>query len=212
MTSALSLEEIVVTATRREEQANRVPISMAVWTQEAMEASGVKGMDQIGALTPGVEFSFNTTIGAPGYTYLVIRGVTDRHAATTGVLIDDTPVPVARGDTFARSFSWTFDLNRVEVLRGPQGTLLGQGTLGGAVRFIMNQPSLTSFSGLARAEYSTTARGDTSYEAGAAIGGPLLTEVLGFRVSGWYRTDGGFVDRINPFTGATVDANANRQL
>jgi len=98
------------------------------------------------------------------------------------------------------------------VLRGPQGTLLGQGTLGGAVRFIMNQPSLTTFSGLARTEFSTTARGDVSYEAGAAIGGPLLTEVLGFRVSGWYRTDGGFVDRINPFTGATVDANANRQL
>src|SRR5216684_1117254 len=153
--SALGLKEIVVTATRREEQANRVPISMAVWTQEAMEASGVKGMDEIGALTPGVEFDFDSAIGSADYTNLVIRGVTGTHGATTGVYIDDTPVPAARGDTFGRSFAWTFDLDRVEVLLGPQGALLGQGTLGGAVRFITNQPSLTTFSGLARAESST---------------------------------------------------------
>ena len=210
--SALGLEEIVVTATRREELANRVPISMAVWTQEAMEASGVKGMTEIAALTPGVEFDFDSVI-APGlYTNLVIRGVTDRHGTTTGVYIDDTPVPVARGDTLARSFPWAFDLDRVEVLRGPQGTLLGQGTLGGAVRFIMNQPSLTSFSGLARAEYSTTARGEGSYEAGAAAGGPMISDVLGFRASAWYRADGGFVDRIDRFTGSIIDRNSNRLL
>ena len=210
--SALGLEEIVVTATRREELANRVPISMAVWTQEAMEASGVKGMDQIAALTPGVEFDFDS-VAVPGlFTNLVIRGVTGSHGSTTGVFIDDSPVPPARGDTFGRSFPWTFDLNRVEVLRGPQGALLGQGTLGGAVRFIMNQPSLTSFSGLARAEYSTTARGDTSYEAGAAAGGPVISDVLGFRASAWYRADAGFVDRVDQFTGATIDHDANGQL
>ena len=180
----VTLEEVVVTATRREEWANRVPISMAVWTQEAMEASGIKSMTEIGALTPGVEFDFDTLIGAI-QTNLVIRGVTDRHGTTTGVFIDDTPVPAGRGDTFLRSFPWAFDLDRVEVLRGPQGTLLGQGALGGAIRFITNQPSLTTFSGLARTEFSTTARGDVSYEAGAAAGGPLLTEGLGFRVSGW---------------------------
>jgi len=210
--SALGLEEIVVTATRREELANRVPISMVVWTQEAMEMSGVKGMDEIAALTPGVKFDFDSVSGPGLYTNLVIRGVTDRHGATTGVYIDDTPVPAARGDTFARSFPWTFDLDRVEVLRGPQGTLLGQGTLGGAIRFIMNQPSLTSFSSLARAEYSTTARGEGSYEAGAAAGGPMISDVLGFRASAWYRKDGGFVDRIDRFTSGVIDSNINRLL
>jgi iron complex outermembrane receptor protein len=208
----VALEEVIVTATRREERADQVPISMAVWTQEAMEASGVKGMTEIGALTPGVEFDFDS-VASPGlYTNLVVRGVTDRHGTTTGVYIDDTPVPAARGDTFGRSFPWAFDLDRVEVLRGPQGTLLGQGTLGGAVRFIMSQPSLTTRTGLARTEFSTTARGDVSYETGAAVGGPLVTDFLGFRVSGWYRRDGGFVDRVDPFTGATVDGNANGQL
>jgi iron complex outermembrane receptor protein len=208
----LALEEVIVTATRREESADKVPISMAVWTQEAMETSGIKSMTEIGALTPGVEFDFDSIAGSADYTNLVIRGVTGRHGTTTGVYIDDSPVPAARGDTFARSFPWVFDLDRVEVLRGPQSTLLGQGTLGGAVRFIMNQPSLTGVSGLARAEYSTTAQGDPSYEAGAAVGGPLITDVLGFRASAWYRSDGGFVDRIDPFTGATIDGNANRLL
>ena len=209
---ALALEEVIVTATRREERATNVPISMAVWTQEAMQASGIKGITEIGAMTPGVEFDFDSLLGGGFATNLIIRGVTDRHGTTTGVYIDDTPVPAGRGDTFLRSFPWAFDLNRVEVLRGPQGTLLGQGTLGGAVRFITNQPSLTTFSGLARTEFSMTARGDLSYEAGTAAGGPLVSNVLGLRVSGWYRTDGGFIDRINPFNGATVDANANRQL
>jgi outer membrane receptor protein involved in Fe transport len=207
---AFALEEVVVTATWREEQASRVPIDMAVWTQDAMEASGVKGMAQIGALTPGVDFGFQSTRGGDDYTHLVIRGVGNRHGSTVGIYLDDTSIPPARAATYLRSFSTTFDLDRVEVLRGPQGTLLGDHTQGGAIRFIMNQPSLTTFSGLARIEWATTAHGAMSLEVGAAAGGPLITDVLGFRVSGWYRTDGGYVDRVDPFTLATVDANSNR--
>jgi len=168
-------------------------------------------MTEIGYLTPGVEFDFDTIVSSGWRSNLVIRGVTYRHGTTTGVYIDDTPVPPARGETFGRSFPWAFDLDRIEVLRGPQGTLLGQGTLGGAIRFITNQPSLTTFTGIVRAELSTTAQGDGSYEAGVAAGGPVVTNVLGVRVSAWSRTDGGYVDRVNPLTGATVDSNANRQ-
>jgi len=207
---ALALEEVVVTATRREDRASNVPISMMVWSQEAMEASGVKGIDEIGLLTPGVEFDWDSGIGPGVLTSLVIRGVTERRGPTTGVYIDDTPVPIADSYTLGRSFPWAFDLDRVEVLRGPQGTLLGQATLGGAVRFIMNQPSLTTSTGFARTEVAMTARGGATSEAGFAAGGPLITNVLGFRVSGWYQREGGFVDRINPFNGATVEDYANR--
>src|SRR5207245_3516575 len=69
----------------------------------------------------------------------------------------------------------------------------------------------TTFSGLARTEFSMTARGCGTSEAGFAAGGPLITNVLGFRVSGWYQRKGGFVDRIDPFNGATVEDNANRE-
>jgi outer membrane receptor protein involved in Fe transport len=206
-----ALEEVVVTARRRQEPLRDVPISAAVWTQEAMQAAGVKGIDEIASLTPGVEFDFVSRFG-DYFTNIVIRGVTDMNGAATSVFLDDTPLPVARGETFFRSFPMTFDLDRVEVLRGPQGGLLGQDALGGAVRFVTNEPSLTITSGQVRTEIATTARGDASYEAGAAMGGPLVNGILGARVSGWYRSDGGYVDRVDTFTGATLDADANRSV
>ena len=204
-----ALEEVVVTAERRSEPLGKVPISAAVWTQEAMEASGVKGIDEIGFLTPGVEFDFPPNLG-DFFTNIVIRGVTDMHGTTTGLFLNDTPLPPGRGETFHRLYPVTFDLDRVEVLRGPQGGLLGQDALGGAIRFVVNEPSVTTFSGQVRTEVATTARGDPSYEGGAALGGPVIAEVLGFRVSGWYRSDGGYIDRVDPLTGTSVDDNANR--
>jgi outer membrane receptor protein involved in Fe transport len=205
-----ALEEVVVTARRRAEPLANVPISAAVWTQEAMEASGVKGIDQIGALTPGVEFDFAPLLG-DYFTDLVIRGVTDMHGTATSVFLDDTPLPPGRGETFLRSFPFAFDLDRIEVLRGPQGGLLSQDALGGAIRFIVNQPSLTTYSGLARMEAASTAYGEPSYELGAAAGGPLIPDALGFRISGWNRADGGYIDRVDPFTGET-DHDANEAI
>jgi outer membrane receptor protein involved in Fe transport len=205
-----AIEEIIITASRREEAANKVPISIAVWTSEALETAGVKNMSGLGALRPGIEFDFLTYYGSGFATNLAIRGVNDRKGTTTGIYVDDTPIPAAQGDTYGRSFPLTFDLERVEVLRGPQGALLGQGAMGGALRFILTQPSLTTFTGLVRTELEATARSDTSYELGAAAGGPIIPKVLGFRASAWYRSDGGFVDRVDPFTETTVDENANR--
>jgi iron complex outermembrane recepter protein len=205
-----SLEEVTVTATRREEQVNRVPISMAVWTQQSMEASGVKGMAQLGALTPGVDFNFRISNGGDLYTVLGIRGVISRFGAVASFYLDDSAIPAPRMGTYFRSYPYTFDLDRVEVLRGPQSTLLGDHTQAGAIKFFINQPSLTEFSGFARTEWGTTAHGGMSYELGVAAGGPIVKDVLGYRVSGWYREEGGYVDRVDPFTYATVDANANR--
>ena len=96
----------------------------------------------------------------------------------------------------------TFDLDRVEVLRGPQGTLFGAGSEGGTVRYIMTQPSVTqdihlrAQRGVVYAEY-----GQPSCEAGIAHGGPIIDGVLGFRASFWYRYDGGWIDRIDAATG-----------
>ena len=96
-----------------------------------------------------------------------------------------------------------FDLERVEVLRGPQGTLFGAGAEGGVVRFITPAPSLSQYNLYGRAEASFTAHGDPSVEAGAAFGGPLKDGVLGVRVSGWGRRTGGWIDRVSWQTGAT---------
>lgn len=203
------LEEVVVTSNRRLEPMGMVPISSAVWTEEAMDASRVKGINEIGALTPGVQFGFNSRLG-DYFTNIVIRGVADRHGQTTTLFLDDTPLPSGRGDTFLREFPVTFDVDRVEVLRGPQGGRLGHDTLAGALRFITKIPSLTTRTALVRGEVSSTARGEPSFEVGSAVGGPLVPDVLGFRVGAWHRSDGGYVDRVDPFTGVTVDDDSNQ--
>jgi len=103
----------------------------------------------------------------------------------------------------------TFDLDRVEVLRGPQGTLFGAGSEGGTVRYIMTQPSVTTESTYVRGESSYTEYGDPSYELGIAHGAPIVEDVLGYRASIWYRRDGGWINDVNDTTGAITQPNAN---
>jgi outer membrane receptor protein involved in Fe transport len=138
--------------------------------------------------------------------------VTDRGGATVGVYMDDVPIPPTRAATYGLSWPAAFDLDRVEILRGPQTVLLGDHAQSGALRFLPNQPSLTDSTGHFRAEWGVTEYGDPSYEAGAAVGGPIVTDVLGFRVSGWFRQDGGYVDRTDPVTGVTLEPNANQYV
>ena len=199
------LEEIVVTATRREESLSKVPISITAYTQESMDIRGIKDFTDIARFTPGVTIDSNQT------NSISIRGISSSGGAgTTGIYIDDTPIQIrALGFNPDDTLPQTFDLDRVEVLRGPQGTLFGAGSEGGTVRYIMTQPSLTKFSTYARAETSYTQGGAPSYEAGVAAGGPVIDGVLGVRASAWFRRDGGYIDRIDPTTLSILDRNAN---
>ena len=201
--------EVVVTAEALRRPANRVPISLAVWMRDDLAVAGIKDVASLASLTPGVEFDTYPDYGAGLETNIAIRGVNARDGSTTAIYLDDTPLPNDRLSAFGRALPLTFDLDRVEVLRGPQGVLLGEGAEGGAVRFISAQPSITEFSGFTRGEYSTTARGTSSYEAGAAAGGPLVPNASGFRLSASWRHEGGYVDRVDPFSGAAVDRDAN---
>jgi len=209
--AAATLPEVVVTASRKSEALSRVPISVAAYTQERMDAQGVRNITDITRLTPGLALTPGTQdLGGTSQT-ISIRGISSTvGASTTGIYIDDTPIQQrSLGNASSNTFPQVFDLDRVEVLRGPQGTLFGAGAEGGAVRFITPQPSLTHFGGYARSELASTSGGALSYEAGAALGGPIVKDVLGFRASGWYRSDGGYIDRVDPFTSATVKKNAN---
>jgi iron complex outermembrane recepter protein len=202
-----ALKEIVVTATRREESLSKVPVSVSAFTQEDMDAKGVKDFSDIVRYTPGV------SIDQTGTNAISIRGISSSGGAgTTGIYIDDTPIQMRSvGFNPDDALPKTFDLDRVEVLRGPQGTLFGAGSEGGTVRYILTPPSVTKDSTYARSEVSFTEYGDPSYEAGVAHGGPIIDGVLGYRVSVWYRHDGGWIDRVDPTTGAVVDSDANRE-
>jgi iron complex outermembrane recepter protein len=211
--SGSALEEIIVTATKREEPIDKVPASIVALSQGTMELAHAINIDDLAALSPGVEFN-RTNWAAAGISVISFRGITSEAGeSTTGVYIDDTAVQ-SRINTngltyFGNPYPITFDLNRVEFDRGPQGTLFGAGAEGGAVRFIFNQPSLQEFSGEARSEISQTVNGGPSYEAGVAAGGPIVQGTLGFRMSAYYRTDGGYINRLDPFTGGLIAPNSN---
>jgi iron complex outermembrane receptor protein len=194
--SADTLQEVIVTATRHEESIQKVPISVAAFSQEQMDAQGVKQIDDLVRLTPGLSLTRNSTTGA---NQISIRGISSAAGSgTTGIYIDDTPIQVRNlGFGAGTSFPGMFDLERVEVLRGPQGTLFGAGSEGGTVRFIQTEPSLTKFTTYDRAEVANTRNGAPSYEGGAAFGGPIVEDRIGFRVSAFYRYDGGYIDAVN---------------
>ncbi len=147
------LQEITVTATRHEESLSKVPISVTALTQEAMDIRGIKDFQDIVHFTPGVN------IDNSGTNNIAIRGIASSGGAgTTGIYIDDTPIQI-RATAFNPddALPKTFDIDRVEVLRGPQGTLFGAGSEGGTVRYITTQPSLTTNSFYSREEVSYTA-------------------------------------------------------
>jgi iron complex outermembrane recepter protein len=202
-----ALKEIVVTATRHEESLSKVPVSVSAYTQEDMDQKGMKDFTDIVRYTPGV------SIDQTGTNAISIRGISSSGGAgTTGIYLDDTPIQMrSLGFNPDDTLPKTFDLDRVEVLRGPQGTLFGAGSEGGTVRYILAQPSLTKDSTYARSEVSFTQYGEPSYEAGVAHGGPIIDGTLGFRASVWFRRDGGWIDRVDPTSGAVVDSNANHQ-
>lgn len=219
------LDEIVVTATRREERLQDVPVSVTAFSQAKLDAEGLRNIDDLSRLSPGVTFQRNGSSGNYNdeSSDINIRGVeSTTGASTTGVYIDDTPIQSRHIGFSLNPYPALFDLDRVEVLRGPQGTLFGAGAEGGVVRFITPDPSATISSGYLRSEVADTEDGAPSYEMGAAAGIPIIADVLGLRVSASYRQDGGYVDRVaytqdatNPLSPPnylrTVDANSNYQ-
>ena len=142
------LAEIVVTATRKEESLSRVPISVTALTSEMLDARGIKDFQDVARFTPGVQID-NT-----GTNNIAIRGIASTGGAgTTGIYLDDSPIQMrALAFNPDEALPKSFDLDRVEVLRGPQGTLFGAGSEGGTVRFITPTPSLTAMSGYAHTE------------------------------------------------------------
>ncbi len=147
-------QEIVVTSTRHEESLSKVPISVTALTTEMMDVRGIKDFQDVARFTPGVQ------IDNSGTNNISIRGIASTGGAgTTGIYLDDTPIQMrALAFNPDEALPKSFDLDRVEVLRGPQGTLFGAGSEGGTVRYITTQPSLTATSVYSRDEVSFTQR------------------------------------------------------
>lgn len=211
------LEEIVVTATRRAERLQDIAVSATAFTQEKLDVQGLRNIDDLTRLTPGMTFQRDATTSAGNFndedSDINIRGVdSTAGTSTVGIYIDDTPIQ-GRHITFTsfNAFPALFDLERVEVLRGPQGTLFGAGSEGGTVRFIQPSPDLHADSVYLRSELGTTHNGAATYELGGAFGGPIVNDLLGFRLSASFREDGGWVNHVDYTNHAVTKARSNYQ-
>ena len=212
--AATGLEEVVVTATRQADTVNRVPLSISAQTQRSLDERGIHDIADLTATVPAL----NVSQLAPSTSQVTIRGIANTTTAdtapTTGFYLDDTPIQKRNTGGGVATNNGTplpplFDLERVEVLRGPQGTLYGGSSEGGTIRYITPAPSLTRYSAYARAELSSTHDGGTNYNGGVAVGGPIITDKLGFRASVYGRRDAGWIDQVNPLTDQVVHTDIN---
>jgi outer membrane receptor protein involved in Fe transport len=186
--------EIVVTAQKREETITNVPASVTVLSAKNLIDRGATTLQDIAGLVPGLAIQ-----PGDGGTQVVIRGINTNadSSATSGIIVDGTPI--GSSSSFLQGGSSAFDMNpadlqRVEVLKGPQGTLYGASTLGGLISYVSRAPNLTDFSMLTGGEVSTTEHGKASYTVRGAINIPLIQDKLALRVSGFEEFRGGYID------------------
>jgi len=187
--------EIIITAEKRPQLLLDVPQSVTAVSGGTLEAQHATNFQDYLKLVPGLQLNQDT----PGEGRLIIRGVnTGGVASTVSVYMDETPFGsssgLVNGAVLAGDFD-TFDLNRIEVLRGPQGTLYGASSLGGVLRFVTNAPSTARFEARGRVGMEDVSGGGVGPNADAMINVPLSSTVA-FRASGNFRKDPGFIDSI----------------
>lgn len=192
------LEEVIVTATKRDERLQDVPFGISALATRDLELTGATGQQDYLENVPGVHY----TAAGRGRGIIVIRGVSTEGSnlnnlqQTTEVYADDLPL-LDRTSVWTRPDIGLFDIDRVEVLRGPQGTLFGSGAMGGIVRSITAKPNLTEFQGKVEATQAFTEGGDDSNSIAGMVNVPLAEDTLALRVVGFYRNDGGWIDNIH---------------
>lgn len=184
---------IIVTAQKRVQTLQEVPLSVSVVGGDELERLNATEFQDYLALIPGLQLNQNT----PGEGRLILRGVnTGGVASTVAVYVDETPFGSSTGlvnaGILAGDFD-TFDVARIEVLRGPQGTLYGANSLGGTLKFVTAEPNPEGFEGRVRAGVETLEGGDVGYSGAGVLNMPLGDRAA-IRSSGFYRKSGGFID------------------
>jgi iron complex outermembrane receptor protein len=187
-----SLQEIVVTARKRQENLQDVPLSIDVFTKKDMQNLGITGFDDYAQKVPSISFISE----GPGTQLFVMRGVSDgsnpnyANTSATGFFVDDM------------STSWQgvqpdlhlYDIERIEVLNGPQGTTFGAGSMAGAIRYITNKPDVNAFSGGIDLNGGHIQGGQENWTYEAFLNAPIIDGVLGLRVSAFSESHGGFIN------------------
>ena len=207
---AAGLEEIVVTAQKRVESLQDVPFSVAAVTDENIRRSGSSNIVDLARNVPGLAI---TDLG-PGQSQVAIRGISAGQVVrdqpgvkeSVGIYLDESPISVA---LFTPDLD-LFDLERVEVLRGPQGTLFGAGSSSGTIRYITAQPELGEFAATTEATVQTATDGEAAGSVKAAVNLPM-GDSSAARIVGYYGQLAGFIDSVYPDRGRKEDVNGGEK-
>ncbi|MGC4027438.1 MAG: TonB-dependent receptor [Steroidobacteraceae bacterium] len=202
----IALDEVIVTAQKRDENVRDVPSSLSVISGDNLKTRQIVSIDDLARSVPNLSI---TTQGKSGQGQYAVRGVSSPGTPgtigqpTVGMYIDDvsisTPTGGSRSGFTAPNI---FDVARVEVLRGPQGTLYGSGAMGGTIRFISNEPDLHSFRTSLLASLSNTdGSSGLSYVTQGVVNVPLIEGSLGLRIGARVSEEQGYIDTTNLITG-----------
>ncbi len=185
--------EIIVTAQKRSEDIRTVPISLSVLSGAALKEQKIASYDDLSRAVPGV--AFNAVAGEEGRTNIVIRGVSSvSGASTVGLYLDDVSITVPNLYRDGSIEVRLPDIERVEVLRGPQGTLYGDSSEGGTIRFITTQANPEKLAATVTGDLSGTKHGGTNYGASGSFNLPLVKDTLSLHAAVNYQNDSGWVD------------------
>ena len=201
-----TLGEIIVTATKRDVSLHNVPFSIAAVTEENIRASGTQNIVDLSRNVVGLAIA---DLG-PGQSQLAIRGISAGQVIRdqpgvkeqVGVYLDESPISVA---LFTPDLD-LYDLDRFEVLRGPQGTLFGAGSTSGTLRYITTQPKLGKFEGSVDLSFEDVSKGDTGGSVKGAVNLPI-GDTAAVRFAGYYNRLPGFIDAIQPDNSIKKDVN-----
>ncbi len=190
-----SLQEIVVTAQKRAEPLNKIPISISAVSGNELQEAHITNYTDLTQAVPNVSF---TTQGSPGTSTIEIRGISSTAGtAAIGVYLNDVSLTTRNLYTQGTAEPRFFDIDHVEVLRGPQGTLYGGGTLGGVLRFIEKRPNLHDFDTTESAEVSDTTHGGTNYDLQGVVNLPLVDGHVALRLGAEQGHDSGYIDQVS---------------
>lgn len=207
-TSPEMLQDVVVTATKRKDLSQNVPSAITAITGAQLEHLGAVQLSDLVANVPGLNLI--SSGGTIGQNELTLRGISSglTTGSTVGIYVDDVPFgsssSLADGGQQALDL-FPFDLARVEVLKGPQGTLYGANSLSGLLKYVTNAPDPTKFAGLVEADGADIPSGGSGGAVKAMLNLPIVLDKVGLRASGYYQKDPGWIDNVG--TGQH-DANA----
>jgi iron complex outermembrane recepter protein len=190
-----TLDEVVVTSRKREENLRDIPVSVGVVDGAAINNLRVQDIEDITRVLPGISFaSHQNGPAGEGQDNITIRGVSSTVGnPTVGVYVDEVPFVALTGYE-GQAEPRLIDIERVEVLRGPQGTLYGASSEGGTVRFVTPDPDTHDFSARTKADVSYTKHGSVNYDTQGVLNIPVIDGVFGLRISAEYGQDSGYID------------------